>query len=188
MEVRLIRAQRRNQILDLLQQQGNVCVAHLSELLGVSDVTIRRDLGLLEQEGLLERTHGGAVLSQRMRVEPLFTVKYTTHLEEKRKIGAAAALVDPGQTIFINSGSTTLQIFREKREKAVLCEAASALAVSPTLEGYRQHLVDLLNFYLQQQSFRTKTQLGADLVREAVRWSLPFDSGGVSGDTGIFPS
>jgi len=131
MEVRLIPAQRRNVILDLLQQQGSVRVAHLSELLDVSDVTIRRDLGLLEQEGLLERTHGGAVLSRRMRVEPLYTEKHTTHLEEKRKIGAAAAaLVDPGQTIFINSGSTTLQIFRHLAGKQVRVITSNVGAVA----------------------------------------------------------
>lgn len=65
--------------------------------------------------------------------------------------------------------------FREEQELATLREAATALATSPTLEGYRQHLVDLLSFYLRQQTFRTKTYLGADLVREAVRWGLPFD-------------
>ena len=65
--------------------------------------------------------------------------------------------------------------FRKKQEKAALREAASVLDTSPTLEGYREHLVDLLSFYLRQQTFRTKTHLGADLVREAVRWGLPFD-------------
>lgn len=65
--------------------------------------------------------------------------------------------------------------FREKQERIALREAAAALATSPPLEGYRQYLVDLLSFYLRQQTFRTKTYLGADLVREAVRWELPFD-------------
>jgi hypothetical protein len=65
--------------------------------------------------------------------------------------------------------------FRKKQERVTLREAAATLATSPTLKGYRQYLVDLLSFYLRQQTFRTKTQLAADLVREAVRWGLPFD-------------
>jgi hypothetical protein len=65
--------------------------------------------------------------------------------------------------------------FRKKQERFTLREAAATLATSPKLEGYRQYLVDLLSFYLRKQTFRTKTQLAADLVREAVRWSLPFD-------------
>jgi len=117
---RLIPAERRNRIIELLQRQGSVRVSDLSNLLNVSEITIRRDLDFLEQEGFLERTHGGAILSRRMRVEPLYTQKYKIHLEEKRKIGAkAATLVDPGETIFINSGSTTLQIFRHLAGKNV---------------------------------------------------------------------
>jgi hypothetical protein len=65
--------------------------------------------------------------------------------------------------------------FRKKQERVTLREAVATLGTSPTLEGYRQYLVDLLSFYLRQQTFRTKTQLAADLVREAVRWGLPFD-------------
>jgi hypothetical protein len=65
--------------------------------------------------------------------------------------------------------------FRQKQELATLGEEAAYLVTSPTLEGYHQYLVDLLSFYQRRQTFRTKTQLGADLVREAVRWGLPFD-------------
>jgi hypothetical protein len=65
--------------------------------------------------------------------------------------------------------------FRQKQELATLREEAAALFTSPTLEGYRQYLVDLLSFYQRRQTFLTKTQLAADLVREAVRWGLPFD-------------
>ena len=65
--------------------------------------------------------------------------------------------------------------FRQKQELATLRQEATALATSPTLEGYHQYLVDLLSFHLRRQTFRSKTQLAADLVREAVRWGLPFD-------------
>lgn len=65
--------------------------------------------------------------------------------------------------------------FREEQARAILREMVAVLATCPTLEGYRQYLVDLLSFHLRQQTFRTKTQLGAELVREAVLWDLPFD-------------
>lgn len=85
----------------------------LSELLGVSEVTIRRDLEALERRGVLERTHGGAVYSHRLRAEPGYLDAITTRSEEKRAIGAAAArLVEPGDTIFLNGGTTTLEVFR----------------------------------------------------------------------------
>ena len=116
----LIPAERRNRILELLRAQGSVRVSTLGELLGVTEVTIRRDLERLERQGLLERTHGGAIHTQRMRLEPLYTEKHLRHQEEKRAIGAvAASLVEDGDTLLINSGSTTLQIFRHLSGKDV---------------------------------------------------------------------
>jgi len=116
----LIPAERRNRILELLRAQGSVRVSTLGELLGVTEVTIRRDLERLERQGLLERTHGGAIHTQRMRLEPLYTEKHLRHQEEKRAIGAvAASLVEDGDTLLINSGSTTLQIFRHLAGKDV---------------------------------------------------------------------
>ena len=90
-----------------------VRVSMLSEMLGVSEVTIRRDLEALERRGLLERTHGGAVRTQRMHVEPAYLDAVSSNPEQKRLIGAAAArLVRPGDAVFLNGGTTTLQVFR----------------------------------------------------------------------------
>ncbi len=105
--------ERHRRILDLLRERQVVRVATLSEVLGVSEVTVRRDLEALERRGLLERTHGGAVLVQRIRTEPRYLEAIVSHPEEKRAIGrAAAALVEPGDTIFLNGGTTTLEVFR----------------------------------------------------------------------------
>lgn len=106
-------AERHRRILELLHERQVMRVAALSELLSVSEVTIRRDLEALERRGLVERTHGGAVLVHRMRAEPRYLEAIVTHAEEKRAIGrAAAALVQPGETIFLNGGTTTLEVFR----------------------------------------------------------------------------
>lgn len=107
-----IPAERHEYILNLIQQKKAVRVSALSEALGVSDITIRRDLEYLEGQGVLERTHGGAILTQRMRQEPLYAQKERLQIEAKRAIGRAAAqLVQPGETIFVHSGSTTRQMF-----------------------------------------------------------------------------
>ncbi|MBN1486643.1 MAG: DeoR/GlpR transcriptional regulator [Anaerolineae bacterium] len=129
MASRLIPAERHELILNILERSGIVRVSELSEALNVSDITIRRDLEQLEQDGLLERTHGGAMFSRRLRTESLFTVKYKSCLEEKVRIGRVAAdLVEPGETVFINSGSTTLQIFRHllwRDVRVVTCNAGA---------------------------------------------------------------
>lgn len=106
-------AERHHRIQELLRERQAVRVSTLSEMLGVSEVTIRRDLEGLEQRGLLERTHGGAVHVQRMRAEPPYLEAISAHPEEKRTIGQAAArMVEPGDAIFLNGGTTTLQVAR----------------------------------------------------------------------------
>lgn len=110
--------QRFHAILAGLQENGSVAVDDLSRQLGVSVVTIRRDLDLLEQQGLLRRTHGGAVSIEPLFYEPFrkdrsFQAQVERLANEKRRIGrAAAALISPGETIAITPGTTTAEIIR----------------------------------------------------------------------------
>ncbi|CAN5600522.1 DeoR/GlpR family DNA-binding transcription regulator [soil metagenome] len=123
-------AERYRRIEDVLRERHTVRVSTLSDLLGVSEVTVRRDLELLEQRGVLERTHGGAVGTQRMGSEPSYTDALATRHVEKTLIGErAAGLVDPGDTIFLNGGTTTLEVFRHlaaPRTKVITNHAAIA--------------------------------------------------------------
>lgn len=107
----MIPAERRAHICDMLKERQAVRVSSLSEDLGVSEMTIRRDLERLEQEGVLSRTHGGAILKRRMIEEPLYVTNVRAHSEEKRRIAqAAAALIKPGETVFLSSGTTATQV------------------------------------------------------------------------------
>jgi DeoR family fructose operon transcriptional repressor len=114
----LIPAQRRKRIQEFLEIHQVVQCAFLSETLQVSEATIRRDLDLMEKQGVVERTHGGATLNQRMPLEPAYIHSVQSRPGEKRAIGAAAAaLVEDGDTIFVNSGTTTTQVIRHIRDK-----------------------------------------------------------------------
>jgi DeoR/GlpR family transcriptional regulator of sugar metabolism len=109
----LIPAQRRELIQEYLTVHKIARSTDLVEKLGVSEATIRRDLEWLESQGFLERTHGGAVLSQRMPFELKYVQRAESHPNEKRLIGiAAASLVEEGDVIFVNSGTTTSQVIR----------------------------------------------------------------------------
>lgn len=113
MNRKLIPAQRHRRILEHLKLHNVVQNTTLSEMLGVSEATIRRDLEDLDARGLLERTHGGAVLSQRLPQEPDYGHSAQAHPAEKRAIGARAAeLVEDGEIIFVNSGTTTTEVVR----------------------------------------------------------------------------
>ena len=111
MSKQLIPAQRFEQIRNRLEITKVVTNAELCELLGISEATVRRDLEWLEKQGVLERTHGGAILSQRLKSEPEYAARALAHPDEKRSIGAtAAALIEDGDTIFVNSGTTATQL------------------------------------------------------------------------------
>jgi DeoR/GlpR family transcriptional regulator of sugar metabolism len=107
-------AERHRRIQGVLEKRHVVRVSTLSDLLGVSEVTVRRDLEALERRGYLERIHGGAVATRRIRTEPRYLEAMTTYPDQKRTIGRAAArLVEQGDTIFLNGGTTTLEVFRQ---------------------------------------------------------------------------
>lgn len=136
----MIPAERRSRITEILRDRRAVRVSSLSDGLGVSEMTIRRDLERLESEGLLVRTHGGAVLKRHMAEEPLYDDKVAAHAEEKRRIAQRAAqLIEPGETVFLSSGTTAAQVLRHvdpALEARVVTHNVGALAEahSPRLE------------------------------------------------------
>lgn len=105
-------------ILNVLHQTGSVSVDALAEQLRVTVVTIRRDLDALERQGLLHRTHGGAVPIQPLFYEPFrrdrsFVMQVERQADEKRRIGyAAAALIEPDETIAVTPGTTAAAVVR----------------------------------------------------------------------------
>jgi len=123
-EDRIQTAERRARILDMLRKDGRVRVSELVGVLGVTDTSIRRDLSGLEDEGKLRRVHGGAVALPADPRAERFSEKLSLRLSEKRRIGAAAAeMIEPGDILLIDSGTTTLQV---------------ASSVSPTLRSSGQ--------------------------------------------------
>lgn len=103
------RREREAYILDVLTRDGTLSVAHLARDLGVSEVTIRAQLRELETRGLLSRTHGGA---QSTSVQNVLE-RQREHEEEKERIArAAAALVEDGDRVMIEAGTTTSRIVR----------------------------------------------------------------------------
>lgn len=105
-------------ILDGMHKTGSVSVDALAEQLNVTEVTIRRDLDALERKGLLHRTHGGAMPIQPLFYEPFrrdrsFVMQVERQADEKRRIGyAAAALIQPDETIAVTPGTTAAAVVR----------------------------------------------------------------------------
>lgn len=108
----LLATARHQHILDSLRRNGQVRVTSLAEELGVSEMTIRRDLNALAAGGALVKVHGGATLdSAPTSSEPGFAKKIALEFEEKQAIAwAAAAMIKPGMSIALNSGTTTFAL------------------------------------------------------------------------------
>ena len=113
MSVSLIPAERRAGILSEIKSRGFASVEELSSKFEVSVITIRRDLDQLESEGLIERTHGGAIYTKHISTESPYMEKNLQNREVKSLIGAkAAGLANAGETVFVNSGSTTYHVIK----------------------------------------------------------------------------
>lgn len=110
----MLPAERRNHVLNELQTKGKIEIEILAAELKVSAMTIRRDLAMLEKQGLAHRTHGGAVLYDGLLGETPYNTKEISNIEEKRRIGKAAAqILKAGSVILLDAGTTTLEVARE---------------------------------------------------------------------------
>jgi DeoR family transcriptional regulator, fructose operon transcriptional repressor len=108
---------RQRQIMALLQETGALRIGELSQMLDVSDETVRRDLAVLQEQGLLTRTRGGA-LAESVRLETSFQRRMRDNGVEKREIAQiAAGYVEDGSTIIIDSGSTMAHLVSQLRNK-----------------------------------------------------------------------
>jgi len=105
---------RKQQILDLLKANGSVKVTDLSRQFQVSEVTIRNDLANMESRGLLSRIHGGAISTYKPYYSMNLSQRLKTNNAEKMKIAKAISeMIEPNDTVMLNSGTTTLLAFRE---------------------------------------------------------------------------
>jgi DeoR/GlpR family transcriptional regulator of sugar metabolism len=107
-ETPVLAQQRQERILAELRRSGAVRVADLTDLLGVSDMTVRRDLEQLAGEGVARKVHGGAVLAGKVAFEPGFAAKSQLAQPAKQAIAEhAAGLIQPGAAIALSAGTTT---------------------------------------------------------------------------------
>ena len=133
----MLAPQRQARILEELHRAGGVRVSSLTEILGVSDMTIRRDLEVMARKGLLSKVHGGAtVVDTASAEEPGFEAKSVRETAEKQAIAArAASLVRPGMAIAITAGTTTWTLANHLAAIANLTVVTNSLKVAEVLHG-----------------------------------------------------
>ena len=129
-------AKRHAELLQLLQSRGQMSVRELAAHFEISDDTVRRDLDLLAGQSLLTRTHGGAVaLTALVHRDSTFMQRMGTRTEEKRRIAnAATELIEDGETLLINGGSTT-RLFAAQLRRRNLTVVTNNLSVPGALSA-----------------------------------------------------
>ena len=127
-------AERQQLIVDIVREQRTATVEDLSDRLDVSEATIRRDLEKLTNSGSLQRAYGGAIAIQQIEPEPPVVRRITENADAKRRIGRAAAeLIEDGETVFIGSGTTTIEVARQLAGRRNLKVITNALNVANVL-------------------------------------------------------
>ncbi len=160
---------RRDLIARLLEERERVSVAELARQFGVTDVSIRRDLTILEDAGRLRRVHGGAFATSTDRGPGAYTLKARDNRAQKARIGAAAAaLIQAGDVVVFDSGSTVAQV--AARVPASLRRGNAITAVTNSLPVIREiatwdspHLICLGGLYLPDHDALVGPQTMAEL-------------------------
>jgi DeoR/GlpR family transcriptional regulator of sugar metabolism len=132
----MIPAERRQQILEVINEKGTLSISELTDLFNVSEMTIHRDLKFLESTGRVEKTYGG-VLARQALVETDFERRRLINTDAKRKIGKAAAnLVNDGDSIIIDGSSTCLEMIPNLSIKKELTVFTTGVNASAQLINY----------------------------------------------------
>lgn len=126
----MLAIERKNAILETLQKEQRVLVAELSQEYGVTEETIRRDLDKLEKEGFVKKTYGGAVLNENTNIEMPLRIREKTNRKEKQMIARlVASMVEEGDSIILDSSSTSLMVAQELKDRKKLTVITNSLEV-----------------------------------------------------------
>ena len=169
----MLNEERRRSILEILSRDGRVLVTELAKQFRTSQITIRKDLEVLDTQGAIQRTHGGALPVQvGALLDPTLREKEKLHRAEKIRIAAAAAkLVKEGESVLLDSGTTTTAIARALKDSSKLTVITNATNIAAELAGTEVDVI-LTGGTLRKNSFslvgplaeQTLRQLSADIL------------------------
>jgi DeoR/GlpR family transcriptional regulator of sugar metabolism len=185
----MLDTERRQQIVDLVEQRKSLTVTELGAHFSVSAATIRRDLNLLSKRGMIERAHGGA--ARRVRVatempEPPLLHRAALQAEEKRRIGkAAAAHVHDGETIIVTSGTTTAEMVPHLAGRTGLTVITNAINIVLALAPYPGITVIVLGGVLRQSELTLLGPLAEDALENLRADKLFMGSSAIHVDYGL---
>lgn len=182
----MLAAERRLRIAEAVRSRGAVVVAELAVELDTSEMTVRRDLRAMARDGLLVRTHGGALLQAGLAHEPSYSDKATRAAAEKASIARlAAAMVRPGDSIVLGPGTTTFAVARLLVDSPELTVVTNSLLVAQALMP-AAHVEVILTGGTLRRSIHALVGPAAEESLRALRASQAFLSGnGLTTERGL---
>jgi DeoR family transcriptional regulator of aga operon len=182
----VVKAERQKQILEAIRRDRKVTLTELSERFGVSEITTRRDLKELEEQGFIELAHGGLAYFSEKPLEPPIIKRQQEQQEAKIKIAkAAAALVKSNESIFISSGSTTMYVARHLKNRAELTVVTNALSVVTELAPYEGLNVIVLGGMLRPTELSMIGHITQQSLREVRVDKVFFGIRGIDPEAGL---
>jgi DeoR family transcriptional regulator, aga operon transcriptional repressor len=159
--------ERRQHILELIQNQGRALVSDLSEQLNISQITIRKDLDYLQSKGVIQRSHGGALrVPSSALIDPTLQEKQKHNLREKERIATAASkMVEEGQCVILDSGTTTTAVAERLKRFKHLTIITNAVNIAAELAGTDLEVI-LVGGTMRKNSFSLVGPLAEDNLEE----------------------
>jgi DeoR/GlpR family transcriptional regulator of sugar metabolism len=181
--------ERQQHIARAVEEHGRVRVTDLAERFDVSEVTIRKDLRVLETEGRVVRAHGGALAPGRSRPERAFEVRERLQRTEKERIGAAAAdLVIDGESIALDASTTALAMARSLKARGSwvhLTVITNGLRIATELTGHRGITVAMPGGFVRSEALSLVGPLGSGLLEKVNIQKAFMGAAGFTLDTGL---
>lgn len=163
----MLNEERRRSILEMVHRDGRVLVNDLAKQFRTSQITIRKDLEVLDSQGVIQRTHGGALQVQSgALLDPSLREKEKLHRKEKLRIAAAAAkLVEEGHSVLLDSGTTTTAIARALKDSKKITVITNAINIAAELAGTDVEVI-LTGGTLRPNSFSLVGPLAEQSLRQ----------------------
>jgi len=182
----MLPAERRKFILELVEQHNSVSVTELCARLGVSEMTIRRDLRILSNGGLLQRVHGGALARRSRSYEPPYLLRASANMEAKVAISREAAkLIEEGDSIGLDVGTTTLEIARSIVDMPGLTVLTASIPIANVLADAPSIRLIVTGGIVRKQERSMTGQIAANTFRTFHVDKAFIGIGGIHSEAGL---
>jgi DeoR family transcriptional regulator of aga operon len=181
----MLNEERRKKLAELITHKQRILVGEVADDFGLSEVTIRKDLKILERRGVLRRVHGGAILDRSTMTDLALDEKEHLHPEAKERIAKRAEeMIFPGDVIILDSGSTTTRLARHLKHKRDITVITNAINIASELVRSKIELI-LIGGILREKSFSLVGPLAEDALRTMTADKLFLGVDGIDFNIGL---